>query len=450
MAEQDNVTLQGKTGEELESALIQKQAERVDTPELTTEQTIAPTPITERPEEIISQDTGRMADIAPTESAPGLDVSQFQQTAPERFEAPTVEAAQVGTVTPAAVATGTVSAESIMQAQQGQLSPESLAVAATEELDPKATVRYQLAELFQSLEEGQPLPAWAAPSVRQATAIMQQRGLGASSMAAAATMQALMESGIQIAAADADKYSRIQLQNLSNKQQAVLQNAAANAQMDTTNLNNRQVAAANNAKAFLSMDMQNLTNEQQSATISYQGQLQAMLNDQAQENATRQLNAKSQLEVDMFFSDLGTQIETATLNRKAAIEQYNTSQQNAMAQFNTQMANAREQFNASMSSQIASSNAQWRRDINTANTAQQNAANQQNVMNLLSMSQQGLANLWQVYRDQAQWSMQISENNLARAHNAAMQSAAISANASMYDDKFEDFLIVRSIDNIFT
>ena len=448
MTTQDT-TLAGKTGEELEKALVQKQAERVDDASLPPEQTITPTKITEQPDEIISQETGKMGEVDETKSAEGLDVSEFQQKAPESFKSPTIESAQVGTVTPAEFATGVLSDKSTMKAQQGKLSPESLAVAATDELDPKATVRYQLAELFETLKEGQPLPAWAAPSVRQATAIMKQRGLGSSSMAAAATMQALMESGLQIAAADAEKYSRIQLQNLSNKQQAVLQNAAANAQMDTTNLNNRQVAAANNAKAFLSLDMQNLTNEQQSATISYQGQLQAMLTDQAQENAARQLNAKSQLEVDMFFADLGTQIETATLNRKAAIQQYNVSQENAMSQFNTQMMNAREQFNASMSAQIASSNAQWRRDINTANTAQQNAANQQNAMNLLSVSQQGLANLWQVYRDQAQWSMQISENNLARAHNAAMQAAAISANESVYDDKFEDFLIIRTIDNIF-
>ena len=121
-----------------------------------------------------------------------------------------------------------------------------------------------------------------------------------------------------------------------------------------------------------------------------------------------------------------------------------------MSQFNTQMSSAREQFNSNMSAQILQSNAQWRRDINTANTAQENAANQQNTMNLLSMNQQGLANLWQLYRDQAAWSMQTSENNLARAHNAAMQAASISANENMYNDKFEDFLTVKTIDNIFS
>ena len=221
---------------------------------------------------------------------------------------------------------------------------------------------------------------------------MQQRGLGSSSMAAAATMQAMMESGIPIAAQDAQKYANIQLQNLTNQQQAVMQNAAASAQMDTANLNARQQAAVNNAKAFLAIDTQNLTNEQQSATISFQGQMQAMLSDTAQANAAAQLNAKSQNEVDLFFAELGTQIESATLNRKAAIEQYNVSQQNAMSQFNSQMQTARDQFNSNMSVQIAQSNAQWRRDTNTANTAAQNAANQVNAQNLLGLTQQAQAN----------------------------------------------------------
>jgi hypothetical protein len=174
-----------------------------------------------------------------------------------------------------------------------------------------------------------------------------------------------------------------------------------------------------------------------------------MLTNMAQENAMRQLNAKTQAQVDMFFAELGTQIESANLNRKAAVEQYNVSQQNAMTQFNSQMQTAREQFNSNMSAQIAQSNAQWRRSINTSNTATQNAANQQNVMNILGINQQALANLWQAYRDQASWSLQISENNLARAHNAAMQAMAIASNESMYDEKFDDFLVIKTIDNIF-
>jgi hypothetical protein len=50
-------------------------------------------------------------------------------------------------------------------------------------------------------------------------------------MAAAARTQALFESALPIAAADADKYASIQLQNLNNKQTTALKNAAEIATM---------------------------------------------------------------------------------------------------------------------------------------------------------------------------------------------------------------------------
>ena len=96
---------------------------------------------------------------------------------------------------------------------EGTVSAGSQAVAATQELDPRGTVQYQLSELLGSIEEGKPMPAWAAPAVRKVAGVMQARGLGASSMAAAAMTQAVMESGIVIAAQDANKYATIQLQN---------------------------------------------------------------------------------------------------------------------------------------------------------------------------------------------------------------------------------------------
>ena len=341
-----------------------------------------------------------------------------------------------------------ISEKAQVVAAQGELSEESLATAATQELDPRATTRYQLAELFKGIEEGGPPPAWAAPAVRKVTAIMQQRGLGSSSMAAAATMQAMMESGIPIAAQDAQKYATIQLQNLNNEQQAALQNAAAVLQMDMANLNNRQQAAVNNAKAFLSMDMQNLTNEQQSNNLTYQSKLQALLADQAADNAAKQFNAKSENEINQFFAEMGASIEASNINRDIAVKQFNSNQKVAIAQFNAQMETATDQFNANMQLEIDQSNAVWRRTVNTRNTAAQNEANRQNALSLLGIQQNALNALWQRYRDKAAWTMKISENAKDRAHNAAMQAAAIAANEAAYDRKYDDFLKHEIIDKI--
>jgi len=395
----------------------------------------------------------------PTKVIKPEDVTAPDQTMPARFDpadytATADVADEIGTAK-AAVSKdeadqAKISDKAQVEAAQGTVSKESLATAAVQDLDPRATTRYQLAELFKGIEEGGPPPAWAAPAVRKVTAIMQSRGLGSSSMAAAATMQAMMESGIPIAAQDANKYATIQLQNLNNEQQAALQNAAAMLQMDMANLNNRQQAAVANAKAFLSMDMANLTNEQQANTLTHQSKLQALLNDQAAENAQKQFNAKSENEINTFFTELGVQVESSNIARKTAAEQFNSNQSVAIQQFNAQMEAATDQFNANMRLEIDQSNAVWRRNVNTRNTAAKNEAQRQNALNLLGIQQNALNNLWQKYRDKAAWVAKISENARDRAHNAAMQSAAISANASAYDKKYDNFLKIGIIDKIWS
>ena len=147
---------------------------------------------------------------------------------------------------------------------QGTVSEDAIVDPATQELDEKATTQYQLDQLFSSLKEGKPLPAWASAATRKMAASMQARGLGASSMASAAITQALMESGIPIAAQDANKYAAIQLQNLNNEQQAALQNAATFAAMDKANLNARLQGAVTNAQSLLQVDLANLNAKQKS------------------------------------------------------------------------------------------------------------------------------------------------------------------------------------------
>jgi hypothetical protein len=386
----------------------------------------------------------------PADVVKGKDIKSIDQKKPKEFDPASYDATadtakKVGT---AKAAKGKVSKGAIMEAAQGEVSPEALATAATQELDPRATTRYQLGELFKGIEEGSPPPAWAAPAVRGVTAVMQQRGLGASSMAAAATMQAMMESGIPIAAQDAQKYATIQLQNLNNEQAAALQNAAAVLQMDMANLNNRQQAAVNNAKAFLTIDVQNLTNEQQANTLSYQTKAQALLSDAAAQNAAKQFNAKSENEIQTFFAELGAGIESANIQRNLAMKQFNQNQSIAVQQFNAQMDAQADQFNANMRLEIDQSNAVWRRTVNTQNTAQQNEANRQNAINLLGIQQNALNNLWQKYRDKASWVVKISENARDRAHNAAMQAASFKQNADLYKLEYKNYLFTNAIDKI--
>ena len=330
-------------------------------------------------------------------------------------------------------AQGQVSAESLVGDIQGAVSAESLATPATEELNEKATVQFQLEQLFSSFVEGQPPPAWAAPAVRRAGAIMAQRGLGASSMAAAAITQSIMESGIPIAAQDANKHAAIQVQNLNNKQQSTLQNAMTYAAMDKANLDSRMTAAVNNAKSFLQLDTQNLTNQQQLKTIDLQSRFQKLFTDQAQENASRQFNAKSKLQTDQFFTELEVQVENANISRVAAMEQFNADQENAAQRYFGKLNDARDKFNINNDAVIQQSNATWRRDINTVNNVRDNENARINATNLLGINQSQLAKLWQRYRDEASWMIEISESAAQRAQNVAILSQQQDFNAEQFE-----------------
>lgn len=247
-------------------------------------------------------------------------------------------------------------------------------------------------------------------------------------MASAAITQAIMESGIPIAKADADRYAQMDMANLNNQQQSVMQNAMTYAAMDKANLDVRTQVAVNNAKSFLTLDLQNLSNEEKMREIDYAGQLQTLTSNQAAQNSAAQFNAQSQNQIDEFFAELGSQVETGNMNRMAAQEQFNVNEKNAVAQYNASLADARERFNTQMSTQIAQSNAVWRREINTAETANQNAANQQNAQNLLGITQASLDALWQRYRDEAGWALKIAESQEQRFHEIGLLGMEIDSN----------------------
>ena len=380
---------------------------------------------------------------APTATAQTIDPSDIQKTAKVQ---PTPDLGQV--TTPVASALPTIQDQNFTGASsdlsasdlidlddisQATLSPEATIVAAQDELDEKGTVKYQLESLLSGIGEGEEIPAWASPAVRKVSAIMQQRGLGASSMASAAITQAIMESGITIAARDAGTFAALQLKNLDNRQQAALQNAVQVATMDRQNADARTKGAISNAQALLSIDLKELDAQQQSNAIKFNAISQSALTEAAAENARQQFNAKNQAQVEEYFAELGVQIDTANINRDIAIRQNNINQQNAFEQFNASLQDQREKFNANMRNIIDQSNTKWRREINTANTAVQNETNRINTQLLYNVSATALNDLWQQYRDNATFNFTASESELQRRHEQVIQSLEVAANADAYD-----------------
>ena len=409
---------------------------------------VTPTLISETPDTIMDT-SGKTVGTAPTAGTATADTSGLTTTAPAGVAPGVGQISGIQDVTTGVQDLGPMTGATLtptgpyvdMTGVQAGPSAGAIATAATDQLDPRATTQYQLGQLMASLQSGAPMPAWAAPAVRKIGSVMQARGLGSSSMAAAAMTQALMESGVTIAQQDANKYATIQLANLNNKQQTALANAATFAAMDKANLNARMTAAVTNAQAFLSVDLKNLDNEQKANTLTYQSLVQGLFKDAAEENARRQFNAKNELQVEEFFAELGAQVDTANANRIAAMRQFNTSEANAMNQFNASMKDSRDKFNSQMKFAVDQSNVVWRREINTANTAIQNETNRINTQNAYNMTMNAQNNLWQSYRDNAAWNFQKSENALAREHDLARIAFNYANAKDLYSQEQKDELM---------
>ena len=368
------------------------------------------------------------APTAPTVTGAATTAAQTT-TAPTMPNYAQYTGASAGTSPTATAAQGTLSTGSVAQGQTGAITSD-------------ATVKGQLEglqnEVTTALASGNPMPVWARGAAKATEAAMAARGMSASSMAAEALAEGIMNAAVPIATADARTYKDMIFQNLANNQQA----------------------AITNAQSYLKMDMANLSNNQQTSLANLQTRQSFLLSDQAAANASAQFNATSQNQVNEFYDKLGATISeqnavrTDTMNQYAqseankiaainaqnqvAIDEANAARESAINQFNATVENQRQQFNVNNQREIDQSNVVWRRAINTANTAAVNATNQTNAQNLLNLSNWAVSAAWQQWRDEASWVNTASQNNQNRNHNLAMAALERSTAVDLQDQASKD------------
>jgi len=300
----------------------------------------------------------------------------------------------------------------------------------------EATVQGQLEGLMQQFEGGN-TPPWAAGAMRAAMASMAQRGLGASSMAGQAMIQAAMESALPIAQSDAATVAQFEFKNLSNRQeramlaaqqraafigqefdqafqarvfnatrfadvanmnftaeqQIALENSRAANTMELANVSNSQAMVMAEAAALANLDMANLNNRQQAAVQNAQSFLQmdfANLNNQqqtamfkAQQNIQSLFtDAAAENAMEQFNASSENQSNQFFANLSQQSSQFNASQQNAMEQFNINSTNAMRKFNSEIQQQRDLFNAQ-----NGLVIAQANAQWRQNIATMNTAAQ---------------------------------------------------------------
>ena len=265
-----------------------------------------------------------------------------------------------------------------------------------------ATVQGQLAILSEQFVQGE-VPFWASGAVRAATEKLAARGLGASSIAGQAIVQAALEAAFPIAQADARTVASFEAQNLTNRQQSAmltgqyraqflnqefdqafqtrvrnaatiadisnrnftadqqvaLENARFAQTVDLSNLTNDQALVMANAGALANLDISNLNNRQQAAVQNAQNFLQLDVGNL--NNAQQVAILNSQQQVQSILTDAAAENASRKINATnqqqtdqfyanliAAVGQQNTAQSNAINQFNTGEVNALQKFNSQL------------------------------------------------------------------------------------------------------
>lgn len=452
--------------------------------------TVAPqvAQVTEAPGTTIQEGTGQAAPIAPASvaQAPTAQVAQAPtptpasvleaaSAAPKVAEVASGVQAVQGQVAPQAIVTPAEQAKSSlegMEAAQGQailmnnpvqreiqagelISGSAVDAAKVDQMmasiqaaeatpSKQATVQGQLEGLMQQFEGGQ-TPAWAAGAMRAAQATLAQRGLGASSIAGQAVIQAAMESALPIAQIDANTRAQFEAQNLSNRQQTALFAAQQRAQflgqefdqnfqtrvlnaakvadianmnftaeqnialensriantVNLTNLNNRQAMTLAQAAALANLDITNLNNRQQAAVQNAQNFLQ--MDMQNLSNAQQAEMFRAQSNIQALFTDQAAE--------------------NAARQFNAASENQTNQFFADLGARVNQFNAEQTNAINQFNAGQENAAELFNKQVEAARNQFNAQNSLVIAQANAQWRQNLNTVNTAAQNEANMELA---------------------------
>jgi len=335
---------------------------------------------------------------------------------------------------------------------------ETMAQAAQGNVDAQSTIQGQLSSLMQDFNDG--TPAWAAGAIRAANAAMLSRGMGGSTMAASAILQAAMESALPIAQQDAQVFATMNMQNLNNRQQVALSNAAAQQGLALQNLNNEQQAMLQNSTNSFALQSQNLSNVQQTTLANAQikaalqgqnlsNQQQANIVEAARYAEVSNLNLNNKQQGILQDNANTMQIEVANLNAKqqayvvnaqleAALQgkQIDNKQQVAI-QNAARFADANNlTFTAQEQAKI--NNSELMKTIGLAELSSEQAATLQNAAAVASMDMANLSNEQQAKVANAQAFLSMDMANLSNDQQATMFKAQAMQQALLSDQASEN------------
>ena len=326
----------------------------------------------------------------------------------------------------------------------------------------RSTVQGQLATLMTSFDEGK-TPAWAAGAMRNATAQMAARGIGSSSMAGQALIQAALESSLPIATADAQTFATFEMTNLNNKQQRAMLSAQQRATFmgqefdqafQSRVLNSNKISevanmqftadqqiALENSQAVNTMALSNLSNRQAiiMAEASTMSQLEtASLNNR---QASAQQNAQSFLDMDMTNTTNAQQAVMFDAQSRIQSMLTDTAAENASRQFNATSEQQTDQFYSNLKTTVSQFNATQANAQSQFNTGESNAISKFNTEIANQRDQFNAQNRLVIDQSNAQWRRNIATADTAAINraNEVNAKALLDISNSAYNDLWQDY-----------
>lgn len=291
--------------------------------------------------------------------------------------------------------------------------------AAIAALPQEALVSVQLENLLAGIDEGT-TPAWARPAVQLVESRLSARGLGVSTVGRDALFNAIIQTALPIAQSNATALQQRANQNLSNEQQANLQQASQEMQLRLTNVANRQTSESQSAQLAQQINLTQGQMTQQRVLTEAQQQQQVRLQSLQNEQQAAMANLGNDQQIELA----NLQVEAQRLGaNQSAVNQERLAEMQVAANFlqkNSEFAQQMELANLSSEQQMR--------------LAFLTAKNQAESQNLTAAQQTELANLnknLEVNKISAGLAQQMGLAQLNVDQQAAIRNAATVANMDL-------------------
>ena len=256
-------------------------------------------------------------------------------------------------------------------------------------LPKEALIDVQMESLMSGMEDGE-VPAWARPALAKVEANLARRGMSASSVGRDALFNAVIQSAIPMAQANA----------------SAIQGATAQ---------DKQIAAdflAKNAGFQQQMNLANLSNDQQMRLANLTAQNQA---------SSENLNAKQQIELTNLNAKLQTNLLQGKIAAEMGVAQLNVDQQRAVVNAQTSAGIDMAKFNAAQQVELA--NSKFMQNMVASKFSADQQAALQTATAMASMDMANLDKNTKLAVTNAQSFLQMDMANLSNRQQSAVLTA---------------------------